>query len=66
MDPATKLYENAAGVMLPAYRGQGVFFHLMQNITYETNRNDIALYSERAKRIGEIVRSNWENVSCKT
>src|SRR5512133_155835 len=29
LDPASRLYENAAGVVLPGFRGQGVFFRLM-------------------------------------
>src|SRR5512133_765704 len=30
LDPATRLYENAAGMVLPGFRGQGVFFRLMK------------------------------------
>jgi hypothetical protein len=31
LDPATRLYENAAGAVLPAFRGQGLFFRLFQH-----------------------------------
>lgn len=35
LDPATRLYENAAGVVLPDFRGQGVFFNLMKHNVFE-------------------------------
>lgn len=35
LDPATRLYENAAGVVLPGFRGQGVFFRLMKHNVFE-------------------------------
>jgi len=35
MDPVTRLYENAAGVMLPGFRGQGTFFHLLKHNVFE-------------------------------
>ena len=35
LDPATRLYENAAGVILPGFRGQGVFFRLIQHNVFE-------------------------------
>lgn len=42
LDPATRLYENAAGVVLPGFRGQGVFFRLMKhNIFDYANRFDL-------------------------
>ena len=31
MDPVTRLYENAAGVIMPGFRGQGTFFHLLKH-----------------------------------
>ncbi len=31
LDPATRLYENAAGAVLPGFRGQGVFFRLIKH-----------------------------------
>jgi len=36
MDPATHLYENAAGAVLPAFRGQGVFPHLFKHTLVNT------------------------------
>jgi len=39
IDPATRLYENAAGVVMPGFRGQGVFFRLMKhNVFYYAKR----------------------------
>ena len=35
LDPATRLYENAAGMVLPACRGQGVFFRLMKHNIFD-------------------------------
>lgn len=35
LDPATRRYENAAGVVLPDCRGQGVFFRLMKHNVFE-------------------------------
>ena len=35
LDPATRLYENAAGVVLPGFRGQGVFFRLMKHNIFD-------------------------------
>jgi hypothetical protein len=35
LDPATRLYENAAGVVQPDFRGQGVFFRLMKHNIFE-------------------------------
>ena len=35
LDPATRLYENAAGLVLPDYRGQGVFFRLMKHNVFD-------------------------------
>ena len=35
LDPETRLYENAAGVILPGFRGQGVFFRLMNHNVFE-------------------------------
>ena len=35
LDPATRLYENAAGVVLPGFRGQGVFFRLMRHNVFD-------------------------------
>jgi GNAT superfamily N-acetyltransferase len=35
LDPATRLYENAAGVVLPGFRGQGVFFRLMKHNVFD-------------------------------
>jgi hypothetical protein len=35
LDPATRRYENAAGVVSPDYRGQGVFFRLMKHNVFD-------------------------------
>ncbi len=35
VDPVTRLYENAAGVILPGFRGQGTFFQLMKHNVFE-------------------------------
>jgi GNAT superfamily N-acetyltransferase len=35
LDPATRLYENAAGVVLPGFRGQGLFFRLMKHNVFD-------------------------------
>ena len=35
LDPTTRLYENAAGVVMPGFRGQGVFFRLMKHNVFE-------------------------------
>ncbi len=35
LDPVTRLYENAAGAVLPRFRGQGVFFHLMKHNVFD-------------------------------
>ena len=35
MDPVTRLYENAAGVILPGFRGQGTFFNLLKHNVFE-------------------------------
>ncbi len=35
LDHATRLYENAAGVVSPDYRGQGVFFNLMKHNVFD-------------------------------
>jgi GNAT superfamily N-acetyltransferase len=52
------------GGLLPGwFGGDGL---LMQKVICETDWGGIALYSEHAKRIAEIVRRDWENVSCKT
>jgi GNAT superfamily N-acetyltransferase len=34
VDPQTRLYENAAGAVLPDFRGQGVFFRVMKHSIY--------------------------------
>jgi hypothetical protein len=39
LDSASRLYENAAGAVLPGFRGQGVFFRLM--------KHNICDYAER-------------------
>ena len=35
LDPASRLYENAAGMVLPSCRGQGVFFRLMKHNIFD-------------------------------
>jgi GNAT superfamily N-acetyltransferase len=35
LDAASQLYENAAGVVLPGFRGQGVFFRLMKHNIFD-------------------------------
>jgi hypothetical protein len=35
LDPAIRLYENAAGVVLSGFRGQGLFFSLMKHNIFE-------------------------------
>jgi GNAT superfamily N-acetyltransferase len=35
LDPASGLYENAAGVILPGFRGQGIFFRLMKHNIFD-------------------------------
>jgi hypothetical protein len=51
------------GGLLPGwFGGDGL---LMQKVTYETDWEGIVLYSERAKRIAEIVRSDQKNVENK-
>jgi hypothetical protein len=35
LDPGTRLYENAAGVVLSGFRGQGVFFRLMKHNIFD-------------------------------
>lgn len=48
------------GGVLPNWFGKDGL--LMQKLTGPTRWEGIALYSERAKRIGEIVRNDWERV----
>jgi hypothetical protein len=38
MDPATHLYENAAGVVLPAFRNQGIFYPLFKHTLVNTSK----------------------------
>jgi hypothetical protein len=38
MDPATHLYENAAGAVLPAFRGQGIFLPLFKHTLVNTSK----------------------------
>jgi hypothetical protein len=38
MDPATHLYENAAGAVLPAYRSQGIFLPLFKHTLFDTSK----------------------------
>lgn len=35
VDPVTRIYENAAGVILPGFRGQGTFFNLLKHNVFE-------------------------------
>jgi len=49
------------GGMLPCGRnGDGL---LMQKVSQEPDWEGIALYSERARRIGEMIRRDWQSVS---
>ena len=38
LDPATHLYENAAGAVLPGFRGQSVFFRLFKHTIFDTSK----------------------------
>ncbi len=38
MDPATHYYENAAGAVLPSFRGQGIFFPLFRHTLVNTSK----------------------------
>jgi hypothetical protein len=49
------------GGILPCWRnGDGL---LMQKVGQEPDWESIALYSERARRIGEMIRCDWQSVS---
>jgi hypothetical protein len=51
------------GGILPCWlNGDGL---LMQKVTQEPDWEAIALYSERAGRIGEMIRRDWESVSAR-
>jgi hypothetical protein len=51
------------GGVLPCLRnGDGLF---MQKVIHEPNWEGIALYSERAKRIGEMIRRDWQSVNAR-
>ena len=51
------------GGMLPCRRnGDGL---LMQKVSQAPDWESIALYSERAKRIGEMIRRDWQSVNAK-
>ena len=50
------------GILPCGPKGDGL---LMQKVGQEPDWEDIALYSERAKRIGEMIRRDWQSVNAR-